>query len=232
MFLRQNLAFSEILTASGCDAATFESRLYAELRQANAEAPRGEILWRIISRPDAGPIRVGLIPFDRQAGTWLILLPAKPSLTPPDVVTGIADRRELQRELEYRFQSSRPFAAIFIDLNGFKQINDLLGHMSGDQALREIAQRIRGCLREVDLVGRFGGDEFVALVDGARKPADLEPVVQRIQQSVSAPLESVPPELPLSASIGWALSIDGYLCPADMLAAADAQMYAEKNSEK
>ncbi len=228
--LRQNPAFSRVSTSPGSQGTGFNKRLLAELRQADPTEPGGKMRWRMVPGPDSTPIRVGLTPLDAEAGVWLLLAPA--TRTPPDIVTGIADRRELQRDLEHRFQSGRPFAALFIDLNGFKQVNDLLGHMTGDQALREIAQRIRRCLREMDLVGRFGGDEFVALIDGARKPADLTPVVQRIQQGATSPLESIPAEFQLSASIGWALSTAGYLCPADMLAAADAQMYAEKNAGK
>lgn len=188
-----------------------------------------EFCWRELQFPAAGLLRVGLMCQHGEPPTVLIMLPAPAH--DPDIVTGLADRRRLEEELEARFHGGRPFALLFVDLDGFKLVNDELGHVAGDLALREIAQRMRESLRERDIVGRYGGDEFVVLLDGAVQPEDLELIVQRIEDAAAQPLESVPGAGPLSASIGWAFSADGYQRPADMLDTADRRMYANKRQE-
>ena len=83
-----------------------------------------------------------------------------------DPLTGLANRRSLERQMDLRVKEGRPFSVIYVDLNGFKKINDGLGHIAGDDLLKQFSAELRNAFRSKDLVGRWGGDEFVALVDG------------------------------------------------------------------
>jgi diguanylate cyclase (GGDEF)-like protein len=124
-------------------------------------------------------------------------------------------------------RSQRTLAVLFLDLDRFKLINDSLGHAAGDAALREVAARLRGCLRAEDTVARLGGDEFAVLLeDGAA--ADVAPVAGKLLRVLSEPLAVQTRELVVTASIGIALY------PADgddaelVLRNADAAMYRAK----
>lgn len=218
--LNRNPAWDKVLAECGAT----EREIAQQLQEASAT---NQFTWLNLASRGAGVVRVGVVAAAPDAQQWLLLLPPD-QRNQEDVVTGVADRRQLQRELEARFASQRAFAVVFVDLDGFKQVNDLMGHMAGDIALRRIAQRLRRNTRPQDMVARFGGDEFVLLVDDAKREEDLSPVVGRVQEAVAQPQDELPPSCALSASIGIAFSVDTYTCPADMLAAADKQMYARK----
>lgn len=147
-----------------------------------------------------------------------------------DAVTGLPDRAMLESHLRRRFESPAPFALLFIDIDGFKQVNDSLGHLAGDKVLRELAMRICQALREHDFVARFGGDEFLAVIEGIERPDALKPVLERLRATVGAPLVVQDHERFVSASIGSALSIDDYSSYEAMLHAADQRMYATRSS--
>jgi len=84
-----------------------------------------------------------------------------------DAPTGVASRRILERQLDLRVAAGSPFCAVYLDLKGFKQIDDSLGHAAGDDLLKQFAGELRDSLRATDCVGRLGGDEFVVLIDGS-----------------------------------------------------------------
>jgi diguanylate cyclase (GGDEF)-like protein len=121
---------------------------------------------------------------------------------------------------------------LFLDLDRFKNINDSLGHVYGDKLLIEIACRLRTCVREVDTVARFGGDEFAVLLDETCNLADAIRVAEKIQLELHRPLELHGQENFTSASIGVALSSMGYDNPDDMLRDADTAMYRAKDHGK
>jgi diguanylate cyclase (GGDEF)-like protein len=100
-----------------------------------------------------------------------------------DALTGLANRRSAEAQLELRVQRGEPFTAIYIDLNGFKKINDTYGHAVGDELLREVGVRMRLAFRSTDATGRWGGDEFVAFVDA--DAAEAQPQIRRIRDSLS-----------------------------------------------
>lgn len=124
------------------------------------------------------------------------------------------------------------FAVLFLDLDRFKYINDSLGHSCGDQLIVELARRLQSCLRQVDTVARFGGDEFAILLDGIKDPNDAIRVAEKIQQELMKPFELGGHEAFTSASIGIALSSAGYDQPDFILRDADTAMYRAKDAGK
>ena len=129
-------------------------------------------------------------------------------------------------------QSDYLFGVLFLDLDRFKYINDSLGHTSGDQLIVELARRLQGCLRQVDTVSRFGGDEFAILLDGIKDPSDAIRVAEKIQEELLRPFELGGHEAFTSASIGIALSTAGYDQPDYILRDADTAMYRAKDAGK
>ena len=106
----------------------------------------------------------------------------------------------LQRDPEHRF------AVLFLDLDRFKVINDSVGHLSGDQMLKQAGERLAACVRESDVVARLGGDEFALLIEEVNLPEDACHTAQRVIQSLSEPMYIGGKELFTSASVGIALA--------------------------
>jgi diguanylate cyclase (GGDEF)-like protein/PAS domain S-box-containing protein len=155
-----------------------------------------------------------------------------------DQLTGLANRALLQTRLaqvlEASARYSRPMAVIFLDLDGFKRINDKLGHGIGDVALKQIANGLRRVVRTGDTIARFGGDEFVVVCEDADDNGALH-AAERIRQAVELPLHGVPTAFALTASIGVAVYLprEGYRATVeDLLRAADAAQYESKHGGK
>ncbi|MDR7570302.1 MAG: diguanylate cyclase, partial [Armatimonadota bacterium] len=149
-----------------------------------------------------------------------------------DPLTGALNRRSFQEALERRISMSRTTAQsgalLFLDLDGFKEVNDRFGHQTGDEVLRAVVHRIRTRLRETDLLGRLGGDEFGILLypaDGTRARAVAERVVQAVREWAEAELDA---SARITGSCGIALFPDHALTAEGLLTAADAAMYAVK----
>ncbi|MDP2639549.1 MAG: CHASE domain-containing protein, partial [Betaproteobacteria bacterium] len=108
-----------------------------------------------------------------------------------DELTGLPNRNMFNQRLGHAIVQARrndkPLAVLFIDLDYFKNINDTLGHEAGDRVLKEVAVRLRGCLRDSDTVGRLGGDEFVVLIEELPQPVDVAAVAQKILDAVARP---------------------------------------------
>ena len=153
-----------------------------------------------------------------------------------DAVTGLPNRRlfldRLSVAMEYpRRRKSVRFAVLFLDLDGFKLVNDSLGHLMGDELLRIVGERLREDLRSVDTAARFGGDEFALLLTDP-VPDDLLVVARRIQDRISAPVLLGEQEVSVTASIGIAASETPYAGAEDVLRDADIAMYQAKESER
>ena len=133
------------------------------------------------------------------------------------------------------------FAVLFLDLDGFKMINDSLGHLVGDQLLVGVAMRLEKCLRSSDTVARLGetftvarlgGDEFTILLDDLKEPADANRAAERLMKALAPPFLLAGKEVFTSISIGIALSNTAYEQPEDMLRDADTAMYRAKSLGK
>ena len=151
-----------------------------------------------------------------------------------DGLTGLLNRRTMEEALQAQIQRSRrtgePFAVLMLDLDHFKAINDRHGHAAGDRALKHTAAALKGELREVDALGRFGGEEFLVLMPGADLDA-ARPVAERLRAALVADLpriDGVP--LALSASIGIAQWREPAEEPSRLLMRADAALYRAKMS--
>lgn len=153
-----------------------------------------------------------------------------------DLLTGLGNRVRLQELLDQAKQrqlrpGEREAALLFIDLDRFKLINDSLGHAVGDQVLVQTAKRLEMCLRPGDHLIRFGGDEFVALLDDLACLEDADQVAQRMLDELLKPLWLAERNLSVSASIGIVnlaeANIDG-----DVMRAADLAMYRAKDAGK
>ncbi|HVT29487.1 MAG TPA: diguanylate cyclase [Lacipirellulaceae bacterium] len=149
-----------------------------------------------------------------------------------DPLTGFRDREFLMRRLTELLHDKPPrernFALLFLDLDNFKRVNDEFGHLIGDNVLREAACRIAECVREGDHVIRFGGDEFVVVLEGISDECEVEPIIGRIEAAIAKPISLPVGEVTLTLSVGMALASEEHCEPEDLLTAADRAMYAAK----
>ena len=154
-----------------------------------------------------------------------------------DPLTGLANRRALERTLASALARAsvrgRVTAVLMLDLNGFKAINDSHGHAAGDAALREVARRLRRCVRERDLVARLGGDEFVVLLtDVGGSSGAAQEACERVDAALSAPIVLEQGEMTLRAAIGVATFPGDAADAPSLLAIADRAMYAAKGRRR
>lgn len=150
-----------------------------------------------------------------------------------DSLTGLPNRRFLEEKLALSPNQSKESAVIFIDLDGFKAINDTHGHNAGDQLLKNIAKRISQCLRRGDLVARMGGDEFVCLATNLDAAEQSSWVAKRLIESITKPVTVDDLENPISvgASMGIALYPKHGKTMRELLEKSDKAMYQAKQTE-
>jgi diguanylate cyclase (GGDEF)-like protein/PAS domain S-box-containing protein len=151
-----------------------------------------------------------------------------------DVLTLLPNRKlfmdRLRQNLTHCRRAGTPLAVMFIDLDGFKGVNDSLGHTAGDEVLLEMAKRLSSCVRADDTVARLGGDEFSIVLSELRRPEDAGRVAEKILSVVQRPLSINGIPVEVSASVGIALyPVDG-IDPETLLRNADSAMYRAKES--
>jgi len=156
--------------------------------------------------------------------------------TMTDALTGLPNRAQFMERVARAIQCVRAdrdfqFAILFIDLDGFKPINDRLGHKAGDAVLRHTAKRFQACMRRGDIVGRYGGDEFTLLVHNVTGDADASRVAERVLLKLKEPIDVGEPVM-VGASIGIALSTNLHERPEDLIRDADGAMYRAKAQGK
>ena len=154
-----------------------------------------------------------------------------------DHLTGLPNRKYLMRELKEALASAKQLntkvTLLFIDLDGFKPINDELGHAIGDAVLKVIGQRLEGCARDSDIIARIGGDEFVVVLEsGVHHQEEALRVANAILASFRQPIRQPHIKRTLSASIGIAFYPDHAADADELMIAADHQMYAAKRQGK
>jgi diguanylate cyclase (GGDEF)-like protein/PAS domain S-box-containing protein len=151
-----------------------------------------------------------------------------------DSLTGLPNYPCLLQQLNKRLgseastNSGYPFAVLFLDLNRFKAVNDTFGHEVGDQLLRVVAQRLRTCIRETDLVARRSGDEFLFLLHPINRPKEAIDVAQRVKYALSQPISVDYQRLTVSGSIGIVLGNQYDTDAERLLQDADRAMYEAK----
>lgn len=143
-----------------------------------------------------------------------------------DALTGLLNREAFERELAGALDGGADLAVAFVDLDGFKQINDELGHQAGDRVLCEVARRLTASVRPGDTVGRYGGDEFVVLCAGLPSSGE-DGLAARITHALTPPVRWEGAEWPLQASIGSARARTGDAV-SDVVRRADHAMYEDK----
>jgi diguanylate cyclase (GGDEF)-like protein len=155
------------------------------------------------------------------------------SMATTDPLTGIYNRRYILARLDQQYQQSvrygEPFAVLMMDLDHFKQVNDLYGHQVGDEVLRHFVETVRKLIRGTDLFGRYGGEEFLLVLHGA-EPEDALRTAERVRAEVGrTPCSAGPATIPLTVSVGvmtapipWAASAEA------LVKAADAALYRAK----
>jgi diguanylate cyclase (GGDEF)-like protein len=153
-----------------------------------------------------------------------------------DLLTDIHNRfsldKYLDRQIAAAHQNAGIFGLIYIDLDKFKQVNDLHGHQIGDLYLQEVALRMKRQLRGVDMLARLGGDEFAALLPQVRNRAKVEEIALRLERCVQEPFLIEGHSLQGSASVGIALYPENGATKDELLSAADTAMYEAKNAKR
>lgn len=154
-----------------------------------------------------------------------------------DVLTGLPNRAafiaRLSEVINWKKRSKKSqYATLFLDLDGFKIVNDSLGHAAGDELLKSVAQRLLDCIRGRDVVARLGGDEFTVLLVDLETIDQATIVAERIKSKLSTAFEIGDQEVFIGTSIGIATSEIGYRTADNMLRDADAAMYQAKASGK
>ncbi|WAK00502.1 putative bifunctional diguanylate cyclase/phosphodiesterase [Methylobacter sp. YRD-M1] len=151
-----------------------------------------------------------------------------------DRLTGLANRtyflEHLDQDIRRSERSGLPIALLFIDLDGFKSVNDREGHDAGDLLLQQVAQRIVGCVRGTDMVARLGGDEFTVILNDVNKVLRVEILAQEMLEDIAKPFSILGKDIHISASIGISLFPQDAATPGELIRNADQAMYVAKGA--
>lgn len=150
-----------------------------------------------------------------------------------DHLTGIANRREFYRQMDEELartqRSKRPISLAYIDLDGFKEVNDQMGHSEGDHVLRVVAQTIQATIRKTDLVGRLGGDEFAILLPNTDQ-SGMQAIMERVHSNILQQMKLLHTDVTLSAGVVCFASPPGEMD--QIIKQADRLMYRVKAEGK
>jgi len=151
-----------------------------------------------------------------------------------DSLTGLKNRASFSDRLRFVIEQAREreqaVAVLFLDLDKFKEVNDVRGHAAGDRVLLEVAQRLQESLPKDTEIGRWGGDEFVVMLPDIRNPEDLLAVAGQLRASLTLPVDLVPEAVKIGATIGVAMYPEHGTTHDELIRAADVAMYSAKQS--
>ena len=151
-----------------------------------------------------------------------------------DQLTSLPNRTLLRERVDHALaramRAGSGVATLILDMDRFKEINDMLGHETGDKLLVEAARRIRACVRDQDTVARLGGDEFAVVLEGVSEAKEVLPVIERIIDSLSEVTTIDGHEVNSSTSVGIAMYPENGNDLSELLRAADLAMYQAKSS--
>ena len=149
-----------------------------------------------------------------------------------DALTGLPNRAlimdRIERLLARNHRNGTRGAALYVDLDEFKNVNDTLGHEAGDRLLKGVAARLTATLRDADTIGRMGGDEFIILIDGGVLNVAPEMVAERLLEVMRQPFELAESPLPISMSTSIGIAIGDRATPGELLRDADVALYQAK----
>jgi len=153
-----------------------------------------------------------------------------------DALTGLPNRRmffdRLSQEIARATRGRQMFAVLFIDLDGFKQVNDALGHRAGDELLVEVSQRLACCIRKSDTLARLGGDEFIVILSSLKQQSSAERIADKILKAMNRPFNLGGKQAEVSASIGISMFPLHGLDGDSLISRADTAMYDAKEIGK
>jgi len=170
-----------------------------------------------------------------EVSTYETKLKAAEQLAVQDTLTGILNRRGSEEQIEWRMEHKKIFCVVVIDLNRFKYVNDTHGHAAGDCLLKQFSQELRSSIRSSDVVGRWGGDEFILILDGDIDAAKSQ--IERLQKwvvgeyTIQLDQASKTLKFKVEASIGLAQWENGESMK-QLIARADSAMYKEKQQAR
>lgn len=197
--------------------------------------PNGKINWTSTSKlpihNKTGEV-IGLLGITREINELKQVEQDLQYLATHDVLTTLPNRFLLYDALDQAVKRAKrnkgQFAILYLDLDGFKLVNDRHGHDVGDKVLKQGAARLLHCVREADRVARLGGDEFAVLLEDISGLEDAARVAEKIRKAIARPYESLPKKMKVTASIGISLFPKHGKNSATLLSAADRAMYKAK----
>ena len=153
-----------------------------------------------------------------------------------DALTGLTNRTvfmdRLKQLLNQREAKKTYHAVLFVDLDGFKEVNDTVGHSAGDEVLVMVAARLKKLIRKGDTVSRLGGDEFTIILENIKKPSKAVNIAQKVLDSIREPFITDENKFFITSSIGISISPDDSNSAVELIKFADKAMYQAKGSGK
>lgn len=223
-----------------CPATLEEFRIVSETIHARAGSPLGTIFAAFDPASTQNAAEVDALTAGARLATLAIetrrLYSDLLHRSEFDMLTDLHNRFSLEKRIEALIEGSTskesPFGLIYIDLDGFKQVNDLYGHQVGDLYLQKVAMRMKCQLRTDDMLARVGGDEFAALVPVIRGRSDVQEIALRLERCFGDPFTVTDHTLRGKASIGVAVFPEDATTKDALLITADAAMYVAKNNRQ